>query len=112
MMTSWKNPRISRKGIKRQSELLDQPEQLHTMASEVFLAVFCAHFDAHYDASNESCLRWWINESIRDFIVPTFICGDPLQACTVRREGHRPKVLLWIMEEFFYISHDLTDQDP
>ena len=26
-------------------------------------------------------------------------------------KGHRPKVLLWIMEEFFYISHDLMDQD-
>ena len=25
--------------------------------------------------------------------------------------GHRPKVLLWIMEEFFYISYELTDQD-
>ena len=71
----------------------------------------CAHFNARYDTSNESCLRWWINESIQDFIAPTFICGDPLQACTVWHEGHRPKVLLWIMEEFFYISHDLTDQD-
>ena len=81
------------------------------MASEVFLSVFCVRFDAHYDASNESCLRWWINESIRDFIVPTFICGELLQVCMVRREGHRPKVLLWIMEEFFYISHDLTNQD-
>ena len=81
------------------------------MASEVFLAVFCVRFDAHYDVSNESCLRWWINESIRDFIAPTFICGNTLQACTVWHEGHRPKVLLWIMEEFFYISHDLTDQD-
>ena len=81
------------------------------MTSEVFLAVFCAHFDARYDTSNESCLRWWINKNIRDFIVPTFICGDPLQACTVRCKGHCPKVLLWIMEEFFYISHDLTEQD-
>ena len=81
------------------------------MASEVFLAVFHVCFDAHYDASNESCLRWWINESIWDFIVPTFICRDPLQACTVQHEGHCPKVLLWIMEEFFYISHDLMDQD-
>ena len=81
------------------------------MASEVFLAVFCAHFDVHYDASNESCLRWWINESIRDFIAPTFICRNTLQACTVQREGHHPKVLLWIMEEFFYISYNLTDQD-
>ena len=58
-----------------------------------------------------SCLRWWINENIRDFIVPTFICGDLLQACTVRYKGHSPKVLLWIMEEFFYISHDLTEED-
>ena len=81
------------------------------MTSEVFLAVFCACFDVHYDVSNESCLRWWINESIQDFIVPTFICGDLLQACMVRHEGHCPKVLLWIMEEFFYISHDLMNQD-
>ena len=36
---------------------------------------------------------------------------DPLQPCTVRCKGHRPKVLLWIMEEFFYISHDLTEED-
>ena len=81
------------------------------MASEVFLAVFHVHFDAHYDTSNESCLRWWINENIHDFIAPTFIHGDLLQACTVRHEGHHPKVLLWIMEEFFYISHDLTEED-
>ena len=68
-------------------------------------------FDVHYDVSNESCLRWWINENIRDFIVPTYICGDPPQPCTVRCEGHHPKVLLWIMEEFFYISHNLTEKD-
>ena len=81
------------------------------MASEVFLAVFHALFDAHYDASNKSSLRWWINENIWDFIAPTFICGNPLQACMVQSKGHRPKVLLWIMEDFFYISHDLADQD-
>ena len=77
----------------------------------MILAVFHVCFDACYDASNESCLRWWINENIWDFIVPTFICGDLLQACTVQCEGHHPKVLLWIMEEFFYISHDLMEED-
>ena len=56
-------------------------------------------------------LRWWINENIRDFIAPTFIHGNPLEVCTVRHEGHRPKVLLWIMEEFFHISHSLMDAD-
>ena len=81
--------------------MLDRPEKLKTMASEVFLVVFHVCFDVRYDASNESCLRWWINENICDFIVPTFIHGDLPQACTVRREGHCPKVLLWIMEEFF-----------
>ena len=81
------------------------------MASEIFLAVFRVHFDALYDASNESGLRWWINENIRDFIAPTFICSNPLKACTVWHKGHRPKVLLWIMEEFFHISHSLMDTD-
>ena len=81
------------------------------MASEIFLAVFRARFDVLYDASNESSLRWWINKNIQDFIAPTFICSNPFNACTVRREGHHPKVLLWIMEEFFHISHSLTDMD-
>ena len=81
------------------------------MASEIFLAVFRARFDALYDASNESGLRWWINENIWDFIAPTFIRGNPLNTCMVRHEGHQPKVLLWIMEEFFHISHSLTDTD-
>ena len=84
MMTSWKNPRIPpHNSIKSRSELLNRPEQLKTMTSEVFLAVFRVHFDAHYDMSNESGLRWWINENIWDFIAPTFICGNPSQACTV-----------------------------
>ena len=81
------------------------------MASEVFLAVFHACFNACYDTSNESCLRWWINENICDFIAPTYIHGDPLQPCMVQHKGHCPKVLLWIMEEFFYILHDLTEED-
>ena len=81
------------------------------MASEIFLAVFHAHFDALYDASNESGLRWWINENIQDFIMPTFIRGNPLNMCTVRCKGHHPKVLLWIIEEFFHISHSLMDTD-
>ena len=29
----------------------------------------------------------------------------------VWHKGHRPKVLLWIMEEFFHISHSLMDTD-
>ena len=40
-----------------------------------------------------------------------FIRGNPLYVCTVQHEGHRPKVLLWIMEEFFHISHSLMDMD-
>ena len=48
------------------------------MASEIFLAIFRTRFDARYDVSNESGLRWWINKNIRDFIAPTFICGNPL----------------------------------
>ena len=34
-----------------------------------------------------------------------------MQLCTAWRKGHCPKVLLWIMEEFFYISQQLTDED-
>ena len=43
--------------------------------------------------------------------MPTFIHSNPLNVCMVQREGYRLKVLLWIMEEFFHISHSLTDTD-
>ena len=111
MMMSWENPRISH-GDYKKAKLSCSIDHNHSdMASEIFLAVFRACFDVLYDASNESGLRWWINENIRDFIAPTFIRGNPFNVCTVWREGHRPKVLVWIMEEFFHISHDLTDMD-
>ena len=83
------------------------------MASEVFLAVFSACFDVRYDVSNESSLRWWVNENIcMTLSCPMYIHGDlHCSLCTIQHEGHCPKVLLWIMEEFFYISHELTDED-
>ena len=82
------------------------------MASEVFLAVFRVHASMHVMMrSNESCLRWWINENICTTLLhpPTYVvicCSHAWCEC----EGHHPKVLLWIMEEFFYISHDLTEE--
>ena len=49
--------------------------------------------------------------NIRDFIMPTHLCGNPPQPCTAWHKGHHPKMLLSIMEEFFYISQQLTDED-
>ena len=36
---------------------------------------------------------------------------QPIQRVYGTARRTRPKVLLWIMEEFFHISHDLTDMD-
>ena len=81
------------------------------MASEVFHAIFIACFDTRYDTSNESSCRWWVNENIHDFIMPTYLRGYLPQPCMAWHEGHHPKMLLWIMEEFFYISQQLVDGD-
>ena len=81
------------------------------MASEMFHAVFSVHFDARYNTSNELSWRWWVNENICDFIMSTYLHSDLPQPCTAWCEGHHPKMLLWIMEEFFYISQQLTDED-
>ena len=43
--------------------------------------------------------------------MPTYLCGDLPQPCTVQCEEHCPKMLLWIMEEFLYILQQLTDED-
>ena len=110
-MTSWVNPRISLRWYKRREWVAWSTRTTKEMASEVFHVIFSAHFEAHHDESNEACLRWWINEKICDFIMPSYLCGDPPQPCTMQHEGHHPKVLLWVMEEFFYILHGLTDED-
>ena len=80
------------------------------MASEVFLAVFSARFDACYDASNESCLGWWINKNIHNFIAPTYIHGDPHNHVPCGAKGTVPKCYCGSWKSF-YISHELTDED-
>ena len=104
-------PKDFPKGYKKVKWVAQSTRTTYIMASEVFLAVFLCTIWCTLWCIEWIFLRWWINESIRDFIAPTFMCRNTLQACTVWRKGHRPKVLLWIMEEFFYISHDLTEQD-
>ena len=56
-------------------------------------------------------LRWWINEKygilshLHSYVATYSTCVQ------YGAQGHRLKVLLWIMEEFFHISHSLTDMD-
>ena len=83
----WHNDDIREKpkdfprGYKKAKWVARSTRTTHIMASEVFLAVFCVWFDAHYDASNESCLRWWINESIWDFIAAHFHMTEMCYRC-------------------------------
>ena len=82
------------------------------MPSEVFHAVFSVHFDVHYDTSNESSWRWWVNENI----CMTLLCQHTYTVICHSHVLHgmrdtTPTMLLWIMEEFFYISQQLTDED-
>ena len=66
-----------------------------------------------YDATQESTWCWLTNQHICDFSTPAYTRDDPPHMCIAMREGHGPKMFLWMLEEYVYILSRLCmdDQD-
>ena len=64
-----------------------------------------------YDATQESAWHWLTNEHIRDFSTPAYTRDDLSHVCITMREGHRPKMFLWMLEEYVYILSRLCVDD-
>ena len=79
--------------------------------STLFLEIYRKRFGVTYDATQESTWRWLTAQYISDFYAPAYTRGNPPDTCLTLREGHRPKMFLWMLEEFAFILCHLRKDD-
>ena len=80
-------------------------------ASTLFLEIYRKRFGTSYDATQESTWRWLTTQYISDFYAPAYTQDNPPDTCLTLREGHRPKMFLWMLEEFAFILCHLCKDD-
>ena len=80
-------------------------------APTLFLEIYRKHFSTTYDMTQESTWRWLMAQHISDFYAPTYTQDDPPNTCLTLHEGHRPKMFLWMVEEFAFILCHLCKDD-
>ena len=80
-------------------------------APTLFLEIYWKRFGVTYDATQESTWGWLTAQHISDFYVPAYTPDDPPDTCLTLCEGHRPKMFLWMLEEFAFILCHLCKDD-
>ena len=80
-------------------------------ASTLFLEIYRKRFGTTYDVTQEATWRWLTTQYISDFYAPAYTRDDPPDTCLTLREGHRPKMFLWMVEEFAFILCHLCKDD-
>ena len=83
----------------------------NNMVPRLFPEIYRKCFGASHDSSQESTWSWLTNQNIRDFSGPAFTRDDLLHMCIMMHEGHRPKMFLWMLEEYVYILGWLCEDD-
>ena len=81
------------------------------MVPTLLVEIYRMCFGTSYDPSQESTWHWLINENIWDCTAPSYTRDDPLCPYMMRCKGHRPKMFLWMVEEFLYILGHLHEED-
>ena len=81
------------------------------MVPTLFVEIYRKHFGTSYDATQESTWCWLTNQNIWDFSTPSYTRDDPPCTCMMKCKGHRPKMFLWMLEEFVYILGCLHEDD-
>ena len=84
---------------------------MESLAPILFYEIYRKCFGMAYDASQESTWHWLTNEHIRNFYMPAYMRDDPPGACVMLCEGHRPKMFLWMIEEYVYVLSQLHVDD-
>ena len=64
-----------------------------------------------YDTAQESTWQWLTAQHISNFYAPAYTRDDPPSPCLTLREGHRPKMFLWMVEEFAFVLCHLHKDD-
>ena len=84
---------------------------MEKLAPTLFLEIYRKRFSAAYDATQESTWRWLTAQHISDFYAPAYMREHPPNICLTLREGHRPKMFLWMIEEYAFILCHLPKDD-
>ena len=84
---------------------------MENLVPTLFHEIYRKHFGMGYDATQESAWHWLTNQHIRDFSVPTYTRDNPSHMCITMHEGYRPKMFLWMLEEYVYILCRLHEDD-
>ena len=84
---------------------------MEKLAPTLFLEIYRKCFSATYDMAQESTWRWLTAQHISDFYAPMYTRENPPNTCLTLREGHRPKMFLWMVEEFAFILCHLPKDD-
>ena len=90
---------------------LQKLREMDNLVPTLFHEIYKKCFGMCYDAALESTWHWLTNQHICDFPVPTYTRDDLPQPCITMRKGHRPKMFLWMMEEYMYIWSKLPVDD-
>ena len=85
--------------------------RMENLAPTLFHEIYRKHFSATYDAAQESMWQWLTAQHISNFYTPVYTRGDPPSPCLTLREGHRPKMFLWMVEEFAFVLYHLHRDD-
>ena len=73
--------------------------------------IYKKHFGASHDSTQESTWQKLTNQNIWDFSAPAYTRDDPQCMCIMMCEGHRPKMFMWMLEEYVYILGQLCKGD-
>ena len=84
---------------------------MENLVPTLFHEIYRKCFGACYDASQESTWHWLTNQHIWDFSMPAYTRDDLPRMCITMHEGHRPKMFLWMLEEYVYILSRLWTDD-
>ena len=85
--------------------------QMESLTPTLFHEIYRKRFGATYDTTQESTWHWFTTQHISDFYVPAYTRGDPLSPCITLLEGHRPKMFLWMVEEYVFVLCHLHGDD-
>ena len=85
--------------------------KMDSLMIALFHEIYRKCFGTTYDAAQESNWRWLTTQHISDFYAPAYTRNDPPSPCITLCEGHRPKMFLWMMEEYAFILCHLSGDD-
>ena len=90
---------------------LQKEIQMESYTPTLFHEIYRKHFGVTYNATQESTWRWLTMQHISNFYMPVYTRGDPPSPCITLHEGHRPKMFLWMIEEYAFILCHLWGDD-